>query len=188
MPSSTTTALSRQPLKEVLEGVTDPRDRRGVRHPLVSVLCLAVVRVLAGCRSLTAMREHVADLDPDDLGALGTGFLVAPPSSRGPCATAASSAEATSTRTGRRQHGRRPGTGDPGRASTATATTPGGLAHQRPRIQVTCLSPAPGDSSTRASRPRPEPWAPPCAGAAAQAPGKPPASAGPVLARRPVIE
>ena len=33
MPSSTTTALSRQPLKEVLKGVTDPRDRRGVRHP-----------------------------------------------------------------------------------------------------------------------------------------------------------
>ena len=140
----------------------------------------------AGSRSAACSR--IADLDPDDLGALGTGFLVAPPSSRSPCATAASSAGATSTRTGRRQRGRRPGTGDPGRASTATAATPGGLAHQRPRIQVTCLSPAPGDSSTRASRPRPEPWAPPCAGAAAQAPGKPPASAGPVLARRPVIE
>ena len=34
--------------------------------------------------------------------------------------------------------------------------------------------------------PRPKPWAPPCAGAAAQALGKPPASAGPVLARRPL--
>lgn len=73
MPSSTTTALSRQPLKEVLEGVTDPRDRRGVRHPLVSVLCLAVVGVLAGCRSLTAIWEHAADLAPADLGALGPG-------------------------------------------------------------------------------------------------------------------
>ena len=73
MPSSTTTALSRQPLKEVLEGVTDPRDRRGVRHPLVSVLCLAVVGVLAGCRSLTAIWEHAADLEPADLGALGPG-------------------------------------------------------------------------------------------------------------------
>ena len=31
-----------------------------------------------------------------------------------------------------------------------------------------------------------KPWAPPCAGAAAQAPGKPPASAGPVLAQRPL--
>ena len=71
MPSSTTTALSRQPLKEVLEGVTDPRDRRGVRHPLVSVLCLAVTGILAGCRSLTAIWEHAADLAPADLGALG---------------------------------------------------------------------------------------------------------------------
>ena len=71
MPSSATTALSRQPLKEVLEGVTDPRDRRGVRHPLVSAGCLAVTGILAGCRSLTAIWEHAADLEPADLGALG---------------------------------------------------------------------------------------------------------------------
>ena len=71
MSSSATTALSRRPLREVLEGVTDPRDRRGVRHPLVSVLCLAVTGILAGCRSLTAIWEHVADLEPADLGALG---------------------------------------------------------------------------------------------------------------------
>ena len=70
MSSSTTTALSRQPLKEVLEGVADPRDRRGVRHALTAVLCLAVVGVLAGCRALGAMREHVADLEPADLGDL----------------------------------------------------------------------------------------------------------------------
>ena len=71
MSSSTTTALSRRPLREVLEGVADPRDRRGVRHALTAVLCLAVVGVLAGCRTLGAMREHVADLEPADLGALG---------------------------------------------------------------------------------------------------------------------
>ena len=71
MPSSTTTALSRQPLAQALKNVTDPRDRRGVRHPLISVLCLAVVGVLAGCRSLTAIWEHAADLEPADLGALG---------------------------------------------------------------------------------------------------------------------
>ena len=70
MSSSTTTALSRQPLREVLEGVADPRDRRGVRHALTAVLCLAVVGVLAGCRTLGAMREHVADLEPADLGDL----------------------------------------------------------------------------------------------------------------------
>ena len=73
MSSSTTTALSRQPLREVLEGVADPGDRRGVRHALTAVLCLAVVGVLAGCRTLGAMREHVADLEPADLGALGPG-------------------------------------------------------------------------------------------------------------------
>ena len=70
MSSSTTTALSRQPLKEVLKGVEDPRDRRGVRHCLTAILCLSVVGVLAGCRTLEAMREHVADLGPDDLGDL----------------------------------------------------------------------------------------------------------------------
>ena len=71
MSSSATTALSRRPLREVLEWVADPRDRRGVRHALTAVLCLAVVGVLAGCRALGAMREHVADLEPADLGALG---------------------------------------------------------------------------------------------------------------------
>ena len=70
MSSSATTALSRRPLKEVLEGVADPGDRRGVRHALTAVLCLAVVGVLAGCRTLGAMREHVADLEPADLGDL----------------------------------------------------------------------------------------------------------------------
>ncbi|WP_253274757.1 transposase family protein [Actinomyces sp. oral taxon 414] len=71
MSSSTTTAPSRQPLREVLKGVTDPRDRRGVRHTLPAILCLAVTGILAGCRSLTAIWEHAADLEPADLGALG---------------------------------------------------------------------------------------------------------------------
>ena len=55
MSSSTTTALSRQPLVQVLRNVADPRDRRGVRHDLPTVLSLAVTGVLAGCRSLTAI-------------------------------------------------------------------------------------------------------------------------------------
>ena len=42
MSSSTTTALSRQPLAQVLKNVGDPRDRRGVRHSLFAVLSLAV--------------------------------------------------------------------------------------------------------------------------------------------------
>ena len=71
MSSSTTTALSRQPLVQVLRNVADPRDRRGVRHDLPTVLSLAVTGVLAGCRSLTAIWEYATDLTAADLEALG---------------------------------------------------------------------------------------------------------------------
>ena len=71
MSYSTTTALSRQPLAQVLRNLTDPRDRRGVRHDLPTVLSLAVTGVLAGCRSLTAIWEHTTDLTAADLEALG---------------------------------------------------------------------------------------------------------------------
>ena len=71
MSSSTTTVLSRQPLVQVLRSVTDPRDRRGVRHDLLTVLSLAVTGVLAGCRSLTAIWEYATDLTAADLEALG---------------------------------------------------------------------------------------------------------------------
>ena len=71
MSSSTTTALSRQPLAQVLRNLTDPRDRRGVRHDLPTVLSLAVTGVLAGCRSLTAIREHTTNLTATALEALG---------------------------------------------------------------------------------------------------------------------
>ena len=50
MSSSTTTALSRQPLTQVLRNMADPRDRRGVRYDLPTILSLAVTGVLAGCR------------------------------------------------------------------------------------------------------------------------------------------
>ena len=62
MLSAITTALSRQPPTSVLRSITDPRDRRGVRHDLPTVLSLAVTGVLAGCRSLTAIWEHTTDL------------------------------------------------------------------------------------------------------------------------------
>ena len=71
MSSSTTNALSRQPLVQVLRSVTDPRDGRGVRHDLLTVLSLAVTGVLAGCRSLTAIWEYATDLTAADLEALG---------------------------------------------------------------------------------------------------------------------
>ena len=40
MSSSTTTAPSCQPLASVFRDVTDPRDRRGVRHDPPTILCL----------------------------------------------------------------------------------------------------------------------------------------------------
>ena len=71
MSSSTTTALSRRPLVQVLRNVADPRDLRGVRHDLPTVLSLAITGVLAGCRSLTAIWEHTTDLTAADLRSLG---------------------------------------------------------------------------------------------------------------------
>ena len=71
MSSSTTSALSRQPLIQVLRGVVDPRDRRGVRHDLPSILCLVVTGILAGCEGLMVIWEHATDLEATELEALG---------------------------------------------------------------------------------------------------------------------
>ena len=91
MLSAITTALSRQPPTSVLRSITDPRDRRGVRHDLPTVLSLAVTGVLAGCRSLTAIWEHTTDLTATDLETLGPAAgqalpsaVVHPPSPAGP--------------------------------------------------------------------------------------------------------
>jgi predicted transposase YbfD/YdcC len=59
-------------LREVLAGVIDPRQRRGVRHGLVVVLTAAVCAVAAGARSLVAIAEWVADLPEEVAIALGT--------------------------------------------------------------------------------------------------------------------
>ena len=58
-------------LAECLQQVPDPRDRRGVRHTLTSLLLAAVAAVLAGARSFTAVGEWVADAPPQVLAALG---------------------------------------------------------------------------------------------------------------------
>jgi hypothetical protein len=52
-------------LFDALKNVVDFRKRRGVRHPLVSVLAVAVCAVLSGMRSFDAMGEWVADLPRD---------------------------------------------------------------------------------------------------------------------------
>ncbi|MFI9630623.1 transposase family protein [Streptomyces sp. NPDC052042] len=59
-------------LLERLAQVPDPRDPRGVRHPLVTLLALTACAVLAGARSLLAVGEWVADAPPVLLERLGT--------------------------------------------------------------------------------------------------------------------
>ena len=58
-------------LAECLRQVPDPRDPRGVRHTLTSLLLAAVAAVLAGAQSFTAVGEWVADAPPQVLAGLG---------------------------------------------------------------------------------------------------------------------
>jgi predicted transposase YbfD/YdcC len=54
-----------------LAQITDPRQRRGRRHPLGVVLAVAVAAVLAGAQSLAAIGEWAADAPGPVLAALG---------------------------------------------------------------------------------------------------------------------
>jgi predicted transposase YbfD/YdcC len=54
-----------------LAAVPDPRDRRGIRHQLTTLLAVAVCAVLAGAKSLQAIGEWAADVPVEVLAALG---------------------------------------------------------------------------------------------------------------------
>ena len=73
LPADERAALAGQcpGLPQYLALVPDPRDRRGVRPTLTSLLLAAIAAVLAGARSLTAVGEWVADAPPQVLAALG---------------------------------------------------------------------------------------------------------------------
>ena len=58
-------------LREFLSAVPDPRDPRGVRHSLTSMLLASVAAVLAGARSLAAIGEWIADAPPGVLATVG---------------------------------------------------------------------------------------------------------------------
>ena len=73
MSSSPTAALSRRPLMEVFAQVPDPRDPRGVRHDLATVLTLAQTAVLAGARTLLAIAEWTQDTARETLSHIGIG-------------------------------------------------------------------------------------------------------------------
>ena len=61
-------------LRTFLEKVPDPRARRGVRHPLTSILLIAATAVAAGARSFTAIGEWAADASQHLLHQLGARF------------------------------------------------------------------------------------------------------------------
>src|SRR6266540_4983800 len=54
-----------------LAAVPDPRDPRGTRYPLVSMLAVAVCAVLAGACTFAAITDWVRDLDRPAWGRLG---------------------------------------------------------------------------------------------------------------------
>lgn len=60
-----------QVLVAALVGVPDPRDRRGVRHPVPVVLTLAIGAVLAGSRSFYAIGQWIAGASQKTLKATG---------------------------------------------------------------------------------------------------------------------
>lgn len=61
-------------LADHLDVVLDPRDRRGIRHTLCSMLLIAAAAVSAGCRSFVAIGEWVADAPQQVLAALRTRY------------------------------------------------------------------------------------------------------------------
>ncbi|MEU4235680.1 ISAs1 family transposase [Nonomuraea sp. NPDC026600] len=58
-------------LLEMLAGIADPRDPRGVRHPLVAVLGVTVVATLGGAANYRELGSTAADLPQSLLGLLG---------------------------------------------------------------------------------------------------------------------
>lgn len=58
-------------LIEVLRQIVDPRQRRGVRHSVVSVVTIAVCAVVCGARSIAAIAQWAAELEYETLWRLG---------------------------------------------------------------------------------------------------------------------
>jgi predicted transposase YbfD/YdcC len=76
LPAGDRLVLARQcpSLAGHLAQVPDPRDPRGVRHTLTSLLLAAVAGVLAGARSFAAIGEWAADAPPRVLAVLGVRY------------------------------------------------------------------------------------------------------------------
>ena len=59
-------------LIDLLKTLVDPRKRRGVRHPVVTVVAVAVCAALSGARSFTAIAEWAQSLSREGLRRLGS--------------------------------------------------------------------------------------------------------------------
>jgi hypothetical protein len=55
----------------VLEGLSDPRKKRGIRHSVAAILTMVAAATLAGNRSFRSVADWVADLPQDALARLG---------------------------------------------------------------------------------------------------------------------
>ncbi|MGH8337205.1 MAG: ISAs1 family transposase [Gammaproteobacteria bacterium] len=65
-------------LIDLLRTLVDPRHRRGVRHPLVTVVAISVCAALSGARSFNAVAEWAKDLPRDTLKRFGSRRWKAP--------------------------------------------------------------------------------------------------------------
>jgi predicted transposase YbfD/YdcC len=70
-PTTSTYHASPADLRTFLAAVIDPRDRRGIRHPLPVILALAAAAVAAGNSGFTAIGEWAADTPQHLLAELG---------------------------------------------------------------------------------------------------------------------
>ena len=65
-------------LMDLLKTVVDPRKPRGVRHPVVTIVAIAVCAALSGARSFCAMAEWAQSLGRDALQQLGSKWKTPP--------------------------------------------------------------------------------------------------------------
>jgi predicted transposase YbfD/YdcC len=65
-------------LFDILSTIADPRQRRGVRHKIQSILAIGICATLAGARSLAAMAEWAAEQSRETLIRLGSKYGRAP--------------------------------------------------------------------------------------------------------------
>ena len=58
-------------LLEALRELSDPRNKRGIRHQIASVLTMVAAATISGARSFRSVADYVADLPPEALTRLG---------------------------------------------------------------------------------------------------------------------